>query len=102
MLPGTLYRTTRYQLGAIRIAPSSLMMSPLSIGFSIMVGAASRMGLNVPTRLICTAFTKESRECGSLLPTSFSARPMPAQLTRPCSLPKITYSLISVMVYLLS
>ena len=52
--------------------------TPSSFGsFSIMIGAASRMGLNVPTRLICTTFTKESRGWSPLLLTTFSAEPMP-------------------------
>ena len=53
-----------------------------------MAAAASRMTLKVPTRLMRRVRSKSSRGWGPLLPSTFSAVPMPAAFTAPCTPPK--------------
>ena len=63
--------------------------SPLGSGvFCAIAAAASRMTLNVPTRLTRIVFSNRSSGCGPFFPSTFAAGPMPAALTTPCSPPK--------------
>ena len=58
--------------------------SPASSGaFSVITAAASRITLNVPTRLTRIVFSNRSSGCGPFLPSTFAAGPMPAALTTP-------------------
>ena len=70
------------------------MMAPRSAvgsgSFLHMASAAKRIMLKVPIRLTVTALVNTARECAPFLPTVFSAGAMPAQLTKPISLPMET------------
>src|SRR5262245_60193896 len=63
--------------------------SPSGVGsFPTIAAAASRMTLNVPTRLTSTMLRNASSGSGSpSLPTTSPPPPIPAQLTTPCSAP---------------
>src|SRR6185437_12786039 len=52
-------------------------------GCTLMRAAASRIALNVPTRLTITARWKLASECGPLRPTTRSPGATPAQFTNP-------------------
>ena len=65
--------------------------SPVASGsFLHMASAASRIMLKLPIRLTVMVLLNTASACAPFLPTVFSAGAMPAQLTRPISLPSET------------
>ena len=58
--------------------------SPLAVGAAVLMTAdARRMTLNVPPRLTWMTRMNASSACGPFLPSTFSARTMPAALIDP-------------------
>ncbi len=63
--------------------------SPSALGWFVDIRAAARrIQLKVPIRLIWIVRVNAARSAGPRLPKVFSAVPIPAQFTRPCTEPK--------------